>query len=70
MHFEIRKCTIILTQGDAALDPSPLSRALPLDPTRGPIGAGRTWTPPVDSCASRSMFLLSLQAIPKSWKPW
>ena len=39
MHFEIRKCKIFLTQGGAALVPSPLSRALPLDPTRGPIGA-------------------------------
>ena len=57
MHSEIRKCKIFLTQGGAALDPSPLSRALPLDPTWGPIGAKRTWTPLVDSCASRSMFL-------------
>ena len=49
MHSEIRKCKIFLTQGGTALDPSPLSRALPLDPTGGPIGSKRTWTPFEDS---------------------
>ena len=57
MHFEIRKCKVFLTQGGAALDPSPLSRALPMDATREPIGTTRAWTPLVGSCALRSMIL-------------
>ena len=28
------------------------ARALPMDPTRGPIGASRAWTPLVSFCAS------------------
>ena len=43
----------------------PLSRALTLDPTRGPYR--HALTPLVGSCTSCSIF--SLQALSKTWKP-
>ena len=55
--------TNFLIQGDAALDPC---QGLAPGPHQGSYR--RAWTLLMGSCASHLCF--SLQAIPKSWKPW
>ena len=65
MHFIPLNIFFCYTRGRCL---RPLSRALLLDPIRGPIYYRRVWIPLVGSCASRSMF--HSPSKPKSWKPW